>query len=54
MLAQATLLIMVLSLDTQAISEWGWRIAFGIGGIAAVVVFWLRPLLADARRPAAT
>lgn len=41
-LAQATLLIMVLSLDTQAITEWGWRVAFAIGGVAALVVLWLR------------
>ena len=32
---------MVLTMDTTAIQEWGWRVAFGIGGIAAVVVFWL-------------
>ena len=29
-LAQATLLVMVLAMPTEAISEWGWRIAFGI------------------------
>ena len=41
-LAQATLLAMLLLLDTSQISEWGWRVAFGIGGLAAIVVFWLR------------
>ncbi|PPF37624.1 alpha-ketoglutarate transporter [Pseudoclavibacter sp. RFBJ3] len=41
-LAQATLLIMVLAMPTEAISEWGWRIAFAIGGVAAIVVFYLR------------
>lgn len=41
-LAQATLLAMLLMLDTSQISEWGWRVAFGIGGVAAIVVFWLR------------
>lgn len=41
-LAQLTLLIMVLTLPQEAINEWGWRVAFGIGGVAAVVVFWLR------------
>ncbi|MFL6587120.1 MAG: MFS transporter [Luteimonas sp.] len=41
-LAQATLLAMLLLLDTSQISEWGWRVAFGIGGVAAIVVFWLR------------
>lgn len=41
-LAQATLLAMLLMLDPSQISEWGWRVAFGIGGLAAIVVFWLR------------
>ncbi len=41
-LAQATLLAMLLLLDTPQISTWGWRVAFGIGGVAAIVVFWLR------------
>ncbi len=41
-LAQLTLLIMLTFWGKPEISEWGWRIAFGIGGIAAVVVFWLR------------
>lgn len=41
-LAQATLLVMVVALPQSAIESWGWRVAFGIGGVAAVVVFWLR------------
>ncbi|NKY36140.1 MFS transporter [Nocardia speluncae] len=41
-LAQLTLLVLQLFLDKQEISDYGWRIAFFIGGIAAVVVFWLR------------
>lgn len=41
-LAQLTLLIMLTFLEVPQISEWGWRIAFGLGGIAAIVVFWLR------------
>ncbi|MEG2803082.1 MFS transporter [Stenotrophomonas sp.] len=41
-LAQLTLLAMLSFWDKPQISEWGWRIAFGIGGIAAIVVFWLR------------
>ncbi|MEQ4576592.1 MAG: MFS transporter [Gammaproteobacteria bacterium] len=41
-LAQATLLVMLQFLDVPQISEWGWRVAFGIGGIGAIVVFWLR------------
>jgi len=41
-LAQAVLLAMLLTVDTSFVSEWGWRIAFLIGGVGAVVVFWLR------------
>ena len=41
-LAQLTLLIMQSFMDRQQIEEYGWRIAFLIGGVAAVVVFWLR------------
>lgn len=41
-LAQTTLLIMVLTLSDEAISQWGWRVAFAIGGVAAVAVFWMR------------
>ncbi|WP_449465549.1 MFS transporter [Stenotrophomonas humi] len=41
-LAQLTLLAMISIWDKPEISAWGWRIAFGIGGIAALVVFWLR------------
>ena len=41
-LAQTTLLIMVLTLDDEAITAWGWRVAFAIGGVAAVAVFWMR------------
>ncbi|ORI13484.1 MFS transporter [Rhodococcus sp. 1168] len=41
-LAQVTLLIMQLFLDRGQMEDFGWRIAFFIGGVAAVVVFWLR------------
>ena len=41
-LAQLTLLLMLSFLDKPEVSEWGWRVAFGIGGVAAIVVFWLR------------
>ncbi|WNG81404.1 MFS transporter [Mycobacterium sp. ITM-2016-00316] len=41
-LAQLTLLIMQTFLEREQIAEFGWRIAFFIGGVAAVVVFWLR------------
>jgi MHS family alpha-ketoglutarate permease-like MFS transporter len=41
-LAQFTLLIVLHFLDTEALSAWGWRIGFFIGGIAALVVLWIR------------
>ncbi|MEL5991633.1 MFS transporter [Microbacterium phosphatis] len=49
-LAQLTLLIMVLTLSPEEISAWGWRVAFGIGGVAAVVVFWLRRTMDESLR----
>lgn len=41
-LAQVTLLIALHFLDTDAMHDWGWRIGFFIGGIAALVVLWIR------------
>ena len=41
-LAQLTLLIMVVAADRAWIAQYGWRIAFLLGGVAAVVVLWLR------------
>lgn len=41
-LAQVTLLLMQVFLEREQIEDYGWRIAFFIGGVAAVVVFWLR------------
>lgn len=41
-LAQFTLLIILTSFSTEQVHEFGWRIGFAIGGVAAIVVFWLR------------
>ncbi|MCG7595284.1 MFS transporter [Mycobacterium sp. PSTR-4-N] len=41
-LAQFTLLVLQTFLDDDQLREFGWRIAFAIGGLAAIVVFWLR------------
>ncbi|HET7667392.1 MAG TPA: MFS transporter [Mycobacterium sp.] len=41
-LAQFTLLILESLLDEDQLHAFGWRIAFAIGGVAAVVVFWMR------------
>lgn len=52
-LAQAVLLIMLLSTETTWIESWGWRIAFAIGGAGALIVFWLRRTM-DESLPAET
>lgn len=41
-LAQFALLILQTFLSDDQMREFGWRIAFAIGGVAAIVVFWLR------------
>lgn len=41
-LAQLTLLILFVFVDDAAIKDWAWRIPFAIGGVAALVVLWLR------------
>ncbi|RRE04582.1 MFS transporter [Mycobacteroides abscessus subsp. massiliense] len=41
-LAQFTLLIILTVFDTAQVHEFGWRIAFAMGGVAAIVVYWLR------------
>ena len=41
-LAQFTLLILISTMSTDAIKDWGWRIGFFIGAIAALVVLWMR------------
>lgn len=41
-LAQAVFLLMLLGSSSDSISSWGWRVAFGLGGVAALVVLWLR------------
>lgn len=40
-LAQFTLLIILTVFDTAQVHEFGWRIAFAMGGVAAIVVYWL-------------
>ncbi|MBU9766702.1 MFS transporter [Mycobacterium sp. TNTM28] len=41
-LAQFTLLIILTVLSREQVHEFGWRIGFAVGGVAAIVVFWLR------------
>ncbi|XAS68555.1 MFS transporter [Micrococcaceae bacterium Sec5.7] len=42
MLALLILVIMQNTLGKDALTEWGWRVPFAIGGVAALVVLWLR------------
>ena len=41
-LAQFTLLIVETFFNNEQVHEFGWRIGFAVGGVAAIVVFWLR------------
>jgi len=41
-LAQFTLLISLSFLGVDQLNDWGWRIGFFIGGVAALVVLWMR------------
>ena len=42
MLALLVLVILQNTMDKGDLTEWGWRIPFAIGGVAALVVLWLR------------
>ena len=47
-LTALALLVLLQSLLTEAqLDAWGWRIPFAIGGLLAVVVFWLRRRLVE-------
>ncbi|MET0290316.1 MAG: MFS transporter [Pseudoxanthomonas sp.] len=41
-LAQLTLFLLLTFFSKEDVSEWGWRVGFAIGGLSAIVVFWLR------------
>jgi MHS family alpha-ketoglutarate permease-like MFS transporter len=47
LLALGVLLILQIFLTEQQIETWGWRIPFAIGGVLAVVVFYIRRGLAE-------
>jgi len=42
MLALLVLVILQNTMSHETLSAWGWRIPFAIGGVAALVVMWLR------------
>ncbi|HZE41512.1 MAG TPA: MFS transporter [Stackebrandtia sp.] len=41
-LAQLTLLILFAFLTDGELKDWAWRVPFAIGGVAALIVLWLR------------
>jgi MHS family alpha-ketoglutarate permease-like MFS transporter len=45
--ALALLLLLQAALTEAQIDAWGWRIPFAIGGVLAVIVFWIRRRLAE-------
>lgn len=47
LLALAVLLVLQQILPEQDLEAWGWRIPFAIGGVLAVIVFYLRRGLAE-------
>jgi len=42
LLALAVLIVLQRTMSQEALEDWGWRIPFAIGGVLAVVVFWIR------------
>lgn len=47
LVALLVLLVLQAVLSEAALDAWGWRIPFAIGGVLAVLVFWLRRRLAE-------
>jgi MHS family alpha-ketoglutarate permease-like MFS transporter len=45
--ALGVLIVLQAFMSEAALEAWGWRIPFAIGGLLAVVVFWLRRRLAE-------
>ena len=42
LLALALLLVLQASMGEAALESWGWRIAFALGAVLAIVVFFIR------------
>ncbi len=47
LIALALLLVLQSVMSEADLDAWGWRIPFAIGGVLAVVVFWIRRRLAE-------
>ena len=53
----AALLVLVIlqhTLSKAALEAWGWRVPFAIGGVLAIIVFWIRTGLEETRSFLAT
>jgi MHS family alpha-ketoglutarate permease-like MFS transporter len=42
LIALCVLLLLQNVMSTEALQAWGWRIPFAIGGVMAIVVYWIR------------
>jgi MHS family alpha-ketoglutarate permease-like MFS transporter len=47
--ALVVLVILQATLSKAALEAWGWRIPFAVGGVLAIVVFWIRMGLQETR-----
>ena len=47
LLALGVLILLQITMSEADLEAWGWRIPFAIGGVLAIVVFWLRRGLAE-------
>lgn len=47
LLALCVLIVLQRTMTPEALQAWGWRIPFAIGGVLAIVVFWIRSGIAE-------
>ncbi len=47
LIALLVLLLLTAVMSKEALNSWGWRIPFVLGGVLAVVVFWIRRRIAE-------
>ncbi len=47
LVALVVLLVLQASMSVAELKDWGWRIPFAVGGVLALIVFWLRRRLAE-------
>lgn len=47
LLALGVLVLLQATMSEEALGAWGWRIPFALGGMLAIIVFWLRRGIAE-------